>query len=49
MGRATAPQSVLLDFGSMVAIEFAEYGNACYLYSEKAAAKVLLTFGQAGR
>ncbi|MGD0076232.1 MAG: EH signature domain-containing protein, partial [Candidatus Binataceae bacterium] len=34
----------LLDFGTVVAIEFSKVGNACYLYEKQAAEKVIPDF-----
>ena len=39
--RGAEPSAFLLDFGSVVVVEFSRVGNACYLYEQPNAAKVI--------
>jgi hypothetical protein len=42
--RGGAPSAFLLDFGPVVVVEFSRVGNACYLYEQPNAAKVIPDF-----
>jgi hypothetical protein len=42
--RGAEPSVFLLDFGPVVVVEFSRVGNACYLYEQPNAAKVIPDF-----
>jgi hypothetical protein len=42
--RGGEPSAFLLDFGPVVVVEFSRVGNACYLYEQTEAAKVIPDF-----